>query len=532
MARALLDEGGRSIPSWLRLLDPAMGSLVEPLSQLCRDPEVHQGLGITAAEALAEILKRRGDTQMLAAKLVDSRPDSAQILLRELAKLGRPQPAVDFLWTVLGQRVRDPCDESEKNLLAGRQVLAAIALDALGEPDVLWTLLKHSPDPRARALLIDRLAALSTNRQRILARLNEPAIDAGERQALLLIWAETPRGNVTAPMQAEVLMTARNLLLDDPDPGVHSAAELLIHRWGGDEPATQNGQRPRLRPRDPHRPSWKIGPNGHTFAIVPGPLVFRMGSPRHEDGRFPEEQLHFRRIDHSIAVATKEVTIEQFRAFDSRRGPDSRYTHDLKCPVNNVLWFDAARYCNWLSDQDHIPREQWCYLDKADEGMALPERSVERIGYRLPTEAEWELLCRAGTVTPRYFGVSDELFPRYGWTWLNSLDRARPVGQLLPNQYGLFDMLGNLWEWCHDGCRGEKDGLCPYPAGTTKQNPAHDQIAGGVITTESRRMLRGGAFDYSPAQARSAHRYPVSPGYSEARCGFRIVRTLPPGQEY
>ena len=159
VARALWAEGGRSIPGWLGLLGPAMQALVDPLSQLCRDPEVHEGLSITAAEVLAEILKRRGDTETLAAKLVDSRPEAALILLRELAKLGRPNRAVEFLSTVLDQSIQDLFDESEKNHLASRQTLAAIALESLDKPDVLWTGLRHKPDPRVRALLIDRMAA-------------------------------------------------------------------------------------------------------------------------------------------------------------------------------------------------------------------------------------------------------------------------------------------------------------------------------------------------------------------------------------
>ena len=532
VARALLAEGGRSIPGWLGLLGPAMQALVDPLSQLCRDPEVHEGLSITAAEALAEILKRRGDTETLAAKLVDSRPEAALILLRELAKLGRPNRAVEFLSTVLDQSIQDLFDESEKNHLASRQTLAAIALESLDKPDALWTGLRHKPDPRVRALLIDRMAALSPNRQRLLARLNDRSIDVGERQALLMIWAETQPGSVTAPINHEVLKTARDMFLHDPDPGVHSAAELLLHRWGGDDTFPRSGLKQQARPPGPNRPYWMVGPNEHIFAILPGPLVFRMGSPNHEEGRFPEEQLHFRWIDRSIAVATKEVTIAQFRAFDPLRSPDQRYTHEPGCLVGDVRWYDAARYCNWLSQSDGIPKEQWCYLDLGDKLVALPDRSAERSGYRLPTEAEWEYLCRAGTVTTRPFGDSDELFPRYGWTWLNSLDRARLVGQLLPNPFGLFDMLGNLWEWCHDGRRAEKeDKPFPYPTGTTEKNPAHDEIEGGAITKESRRMLRGGAFDYSPAQARSAHRYLGSPGYSEATYGFRVVRTLPAGRD-
>ena len=380
-----------------------------------------------------------------------------------------------------------------------------------------------------RALLIDRLAELSLSHHRILARLEDRAIDAGERQALLMIWAETPRGNATQPIQDEVLAAAHRLFLDDPDPGVHSAAELLIQRWGGYEPIAENGQRPRLRPKGPHSRAGRSVLTGIRSPSFSAHSSSEWDHPAHEEGRFLDEQLHFRRIDRSIAVATKEVTIEQFRVFDPMRGPDKHFTHDLKCPSNGMFWFDAARYCNWLSARDHIPKQQWCYPEQIDENMVLAERSVDRTGYRLPTEAEWEYLCRAGTVTTRPFGDSDELFPHYGWTWLNSLDRARPVGRLLPNPFGMFDMLGNLWEWCHDGrSPGEEDKPLPYPAGTTEQNPAHDEIAGGAITKDSRRVLRGGAFDYSPAQARSAHRYLASPVYTEATYGFRIVRTLAP----
>ena len=165
--------------------------------------------------------------------------------------------------------------------------------------------------------------------------------------------------------------------------------------------------------------------------------------------------------------------------------------------------------------------------------MVLPDRSAERSGYRLPTEAEWEHVCRAGTVTTRHFGVSDELFPRYGWTWLNSLDRARLVGQLLPNPYGLFDMLGNLWEWCHDGRRAEKeDRPYPYP---TRYDRAESRSRRRSRARSSPRS-RAGCSVVVPLTARPprpARRIAilVPPGYSEATYGFRVVRTLPPGRQ-
>ena len=130
-------------------------------------------------------------------------------------------------------------DESGKETLAGRQANAAIALAALDDPEPLWPLLRHRPDPRVRSLLIQRLAANLVPTRLILDRVSRPGIDSTERQALLLAWAEMRQSAVTAPLKDELLPRARPLYLDDPDPGVHSAAELLLRRWGGPEELAQ-----------------------------------------------------------------------------------------------------------------------------------------------------------------------------------------------------------------------------------------------------------------------------------------------------
>ena len=121
------------------------------------------------------------------------------------------------------------------------------------------------------------------------------------------------------------------------------------------------------------------------------------------------------------------------------------------------------------SAQDGIDENQWCYPGEIRPGMVVSRRAVGRLGYRLPTEAEAEFIARAGTETARSFGTSEELLPRYAWTWLTSADRTRPVGSLLPNEFGLFDTLGNVWEWCHDGPPRSAPGEYPtYPHGNQR----------------------------------------------------------------
>ena len=127
------------------------------------------------------------------------------------------------------------------------------------------------------------------------------------------------------------------------------------------------------------------------------------------------------------------------------------YSPDAGGSDDRVHLVRAAAYCNWLSEQEGLPKDQWCYLPN-ERGAYTPRdddsrRCLAATGYRLPTEAEWEYACRSGTITSRYYGDSTDLLDKYAWYQANSQDHAWPCGSLLPNDLGLFDMLGNVFEW-------------------------------------------------------------------------------------
>src|SRR5262249_35042771 len=152
--------------------------------------------------------------------------------------------------------------------------------------------------------------------------------------------------------------------------------------------------------------------------------------------------------------SSKEVTVAQFVRFRKEHSIERYYAPSMNCPVNMVTWYLAAEYCNWLSDQEGIPKEQWCYLPnkagKYEAGMRMAANYLQRTGYRLPTEAEWEYACRAGAETTFSFGESEDLLGKYAWYTASSLTRSHPVGLLKPNDVGLYDMHGNALEWMQD----------------------------------------------------------------------------------
>ncbi len=387
---------------------------------------------------------------------------------------------------------------------ARRQALAAAALAVMGRWEKVLPLLRHSPDPTARSYLIRELGTMVEARE-LEAQLNQGP--AAVRQALLLALGDFDQDRLPMAERALLIPALEKIYRDDPDAGIHGAAGWLLRQWEaqlgrqGKLAEIDQGFRGRL-PADGRQ--WYVNGQGQTMVLLsPGEFLME---ERKEQKR--------RRIEYSFALAAREVTVAEFRRFRAKHEYGSPLAPTSDCPVIHVSWYDAAAYCNWLSQREGFPKEPWCYLPNDQgryaEGMKVPSNFLRRVGYRLPTDEEWEYACRAGSVTGWSMGEAEELLPRYAWTLANARGKSQPVGSLRPNAWGLFDLHANAWEWCQDQFEYRAD-------------PVRDHEG---IKDKDSRLLRGGAFNYQGVFVRAACRMGYSPGYRTDLFGFRPARTF------
>ncbi len=253
--------------------------------------------------------------------------------------------------------------------------------------------------------------------------------------------------------------------------------------------------------------------------LVPVPAgTFEMGAVNTDAcaNRDEETPQHTVLITRPFAIGRTEITRgEYIEIMGDRPDPDLPGGHDH--PVAFITWFDALEFCNRLSQREGL---RLCYRRTA-EGIVC---DFTADGYRLPTEAEWEYACRAGTVglfsSGTHIGgcgpdnTSSDL-ESVAWYGANSGGAAHPVGQKAPNPWGLFDMHGNIWEWCWDSYNYYEEA---YDA------PISDPANSG---SGSFRVLRGGSWFGIAADCRSAARFANVPDQTDEDFGFRIARTLP-----
>lgn len=517
-AAALVRKPVLDAAEWTRRLRPAQHWLCESLAAEFDSPELSDAQKGLAASILADYA--RSDGALLANLLRRANASQFTVLLpaaeasaaacaaalhSALASAPRPEPAkesVDRRAKVLEQHAR--AVEQRAN--------AVIALLILEGPEAARAALGQSQDPDLRTTLIERLPLL-VDFERLWFVGLPPANDVARQAVILAVDEYRAKRKLTADESTQLQTQLAVLLRHDDSAGVHSAAQWLLKRLQGSwVPERLAGS---------ERGGWRVSPTGHTLAVIQGPVDCMIGSPTTEWRRDSGEDRTPRRLPFSYEIGTHEVTVAQFQRFF----PKHKYAADVAptrdCPMNYVNWYDAAKFCRRLSEAEGIPESEMVFppvdqIDK-DRELVLPVDWYRRSGYRLPTEAEWEYACRGGTTARRFFGELDDPLPRYGWCQINSNELCHPVGSLRPNPFGLFDVLGNVGEWCFDL-------QVDYGAALDPGADAARTIRSGK---EVPRVFRGATYQQMAKDLRPAKRDGRDPAIAFSYNGFRIARTLP-----
>jgi len=512
---AVLDDNPWHLDIWINALRPVRGRLIEPLVKIFRDSPDADDRG-AAAQILAAYAADQ--PKLLVDFFLDADPKQFANLWPQIHDhAAQFMPLLEATLQPLPANVFDPASERQ----ALRQAHAAVALLQLGREERVWPLLRHSSDPRVRSYLIHLLRPFGTDIQVLLARWPKET-DISARSALVLALGTYDVASIPTEQRHALIKELDALYCETPDAGLHGAIDWLYRqRWAQTQVRELFAE---LAGRPQGSKRWLVNGRGQRVTIIPGPVEFDMGAPIQDPQRAADEALHRVRIPRSFAIVMKEVTVEAFQRF-LKAHPEVKYDFNtmlspqLVDPAIQVSWFQAAMYCRWLSEQDGIPEDQMCFppIDQIKDGMKLPADYLRRTGYRLPTEADWEYACRAGAVTSRYYGNSVDLLPDYAWFVGNArLRRTRLIGASVPNDLGLFDMLGNVREWCMDA-------YGRYP--TAKLT---DDLEGPLVIHEhDDRVLRGGGYSDEAANVRCAVRVHARPTDRQAVNGFRVARTMP-----
>ncbi len=247
-----------------------------------------------------------------------------------------------------------------------------------------------------------------------------------------------------------------------------------------------------------------LSPSGISMVYLPGG-EFVMGTDRGNEDETPAHRVTVT----GFMMDTYEVTHAMFT--EAQLPNPSHWQDNPNQPVERVRWRDAKQYCNERSLMEHL---QPCYDEKTPDW----DCNYEANGYRLPTEAEWEYACRAGTRASYDFGSESKL-RQFAWFADNAGEQTHPVGTKQPNGWGIHDLYGNVSEWCEDVYDPE------YYASSPDTNPTGPPNTGEDV----KRVLRGGSWKASASMCRAELRQGERTGDSDACfytdfCGFRCVR--------
>lgn len=523
----LVRENPAFIGVWIETLRPVKKFLINPLIGIYNNRTSEKAIdGLLATNLLADYASDQ--PEILANLILDADPMQFSILFpvvkdHDLSCAG-----------ILNAEINKKSNMNAINMLREnddkRKSNAAIALARLNQPEAIWPMLKHTPKPQLRSYLIEKLALYNLDFKIILNQLNEEK-EISIRRALIQSLGEFREDQLPNNERLALIPSLKEIYANEPDSGLHSSTEWLLKIWSQqsfinqannswkDERESSLKRQREIKNlledgKSKPLPQWYVNGQGQTMVVIPGPVEFMMGSQLGEAGANPSETQYKMQIGRSFEISNKAVTLAQYKKFDPKHEFAIKYRFMPDAPALGIDWYMAAEYCNWLSEQEGIPKEEWCFeINKESNVFRLKQDCLNLKGYRLPTEAEMEFSTRAGAVSARYYGDTAELLPKYAWFVKNSSEQPWPVGILKPNDFGLFDPLGNCSTWCMDE-------FTEYP----RLNVV-DDLKGTRILSTDKRSLRGFSYDAGAFKIRSACRTGYQPATNLLSFGFRLAKT-------
>lgn len=372
-----------------------------------------------------------------------------------------------------------PLTKAEEAIYAGHANILLAAM-ALGVADIVWPCLTREADRTLRTFVFLNAAPAGVPPEPLARRLREEK-DPGIRQALLLALCGYPPSALASAEQDQMLRWLRAAYTTDPDGGVHSSIATLLKRWSlHAELAALDQSLPRLSQPAPGM-KWWITPSGVDMRVITMP-----------DGR-------------RVAVGSRELTVGEYVQFDVEPslGEGSSAKGNPRVPVSEASWEDIARYCAWLSRLEQLPESRHCYEER--DGQIEARADVfSADGFRMPTRSEWDEAAGASAGRMWDCGDSAKTVMSFAWLATNSGDVPNAAGSSLPNERGLWDVIGNALEWTHETFPQSGMNLSELPGGS---------YATGRYDLEGRRVSIGNrSFRKPQAGARISRSVPSSQG--------------------